>query len=101
MEPTSFLLGVLLASTKGLAIATLGFGIAWWRSRQRVKELEAERPQQAELRERLDRLESSLEYVAGALNRLGQGQDDLRHALPPGSERELGAPAESQETTPH
>ncbi len=64
MDPTSVLLGALIASTKGFAI------------------------------------ESSLEYMAGALDRLGRGQDDLRHALPPGSEHDPAPPADSRETTP-
>jgi hypothetical protein len=98
LEPTSFLLGVLIASTKGLALVSLGFGIAWWRGRRRVKELEAERPTTAELHERLDRLESSLEYMTAAVERLGKSQDDLRHLLPPGSER---TPPVDQEITPH
>ena len=83
MEPTSVLLGVLLASTKGLALVAVGFGIAWWRSRARIRELEAARPADRELDERLARVESSLDYITSTLERLGSSQDDLRRRLPP------------------
>jgi hypothetical protein len=82
MEPTSVLLGVLLASTKGLALVAVGFGIAWWRSRVRIRELEAAQPAARELDERLARVESSLDYITSTLERLGSSQDDLRRRLP-------------------
>ena len=81
MEPTSVLLGVLLASTKGLALVALGFGIAWWRGRTRIRKLESAADR--ELDERLARVESSLDYITSTLERLGSGQDDLRRRLPP------------------
>ncbi|MEP6571194.1 MAG: hypothetical protein ABJD11_00810 [Gemmatimonadota bacterium] len=82
MEPTSVLFGVLLASTKGLAFAAIGFGIAWWRGRRRIRELE-QSPD--DLRERLDRVESTLDYVATTMDRLGSGQEELRRGLLPRS----------------
>jgi hypothetical protein len=39
---TGFALGLLLGAAKVMAIAAVGFGIAWWRARLRVKSLEAE-----------------------------------------------------------
>ena len=66
MEPTSVLLGVLIASTKGLAFVALGFGIAWWRARTRIAKLEASLPQADELGDRLTQLESSLDYTTNA-----------------------------------
>ena len=82
MEPTSFLLGVLFTSVKGLGIGAIGFGIAWWRGQVRIRQLEdAQRPDPAALEERLGRLEGNLEYVASALERLATGQDDLRKGL--------------------
>jgi len=81
MEPTSVLLGVLFASTKALALVALGFGIAWWRGRTRIRKLEA--AEDRELDERLARVESSLDYITSTLERLGSSQDDLRRRLPP------------------
>jgi hypothetical protein len=77
MEPTSVLFGVLLASTKGLAFAAVGFGVAWWRARRRITRLEASLPQTDELAARLERVESSLDYTTAALERLLSGQDEL------------------------
>ena len=85
MEPTSVLLGVLLASTKALALVAVGFGIAWWRGRARIRELEAARPSGQELDERLGRVENSLDYITSTLERLGSSQDDLRRQRPPGT----------------
>jgi hypothetical protein len=41
-ELTGFLLGLLLGAAKVMTIGTLGFGIAWWRGRARIRALEAE-----------------------------------------------------------
>ena len=41
MDPSSFLLGALLVSAKALGIGAVGFGIAWWRARNRIRQLEA------------------------------------------------------------
>lgn len=41
-ELTGFLLGLLLGAAKLMAIGILGFGIAWWRARARIRALEAE-----------------------------------------------------------
>ncbi|HEV8125980.1 MAG TPA: hypothetical protein VGP80_17165 [Gemmatimonadales bacterium] len=60
----------------------VGFGIAWWRSRVRIRELEAAQPAARELDERLARVENSLDYITSTLERLGSGQDDLGRRLP-------------------
>ena len=39
---TGFALGLLLGAAKVMAIAAVGFGIAWWRGRLRIRSLEAE-----------------------------------------------------------
>jgi hypothetical protein len=110
MEPTSVLLGVLLASTKGLAFAAIGFGVAWWRGRQRIAKLEAALPQADELADRFARLENTLDYTTGALERLLAGQDELRRGA---EEARKGLPGprvdpptiprapEASEITPH
>lgn len=84
MDPSSFLLGALLVSAKVLGIGALGFGIAWWRARKRIRQLEAQRhldPQP--LLERIDRLENTLDSMAAALDRLSAGQSDRQRRLPP------------------
>ena len=102
MEPTSVLLGVLIASTKGLAFATLGFGIAWWRARKRIASLETRIPQAEELTDRIERFEASLDYTTAALERLLDGQEQLRRAvLPGGLDRGTARGAEQSENTPH
>lgn len=84
MDLSSFLLGAMAVTAKVLGIGAVGFGIAWWRARNRIRQLEAQRhldPQQ--LGERLDRLESGLDSVAVALERLAAGQNELQRRLPP------------------
>lgn len=84
MDPSSFLLGALIVSAKGLAIGAVGFGIAWWRARNRIRELEAQRHLDPEsLDDRLDRLEGSLDSVAASLERLAAGQSELQRRLAP------------------
>jgi hypothetical protein len=63
-------LGLLAGAAKVLGIAAVGFGIAWWRSRKRVRELEAKQHEVPELQERLDRIERSIEYMASQFERL-------------------------------
>jgi hypothetical protein len=103
MEPTSVLLGVLIASTKGLAFRALGFGVAWWRGRKRIASLEAAMPQAEELTDRIERFEAALDYTTSALERLLEGQEQLRRALPPAG-LDRGPSARSPERpgdTPH
>jgi hypothetical protein len=73
-ELSGFALGLLFGAAKTLAITTLVFGVAWWRSRRRVRELEAEVGKPSLDGERLDRLEQTLEYMMGQLDRLSDSQ---------------------------
>jgi len=78
-----FLLGLLLASLKSLGILALGFGVAWWRARATIRRLEGERPVWNDVQERLDRMESSLDSISAALDRLGAGRTrDQARQLP-------------------
>ena len=88
MEPelSGFALGLLFGAAKVLAITTGIFGVAWWRSRRRVRELGAEIQRPALDAERLDRLEQSLEYVAGQLERMADGQMAISRRLGEGAE---------------
>jgi len=84
MDPSSFLLGALVVSAKVLGIGAVGFGIAWWRARNRIRQLEAQLQLDPQpLHDRMDRLEGTLDSVAAALERLAAGQTELQHRLPP------------------
>ena len=84
MDPSSFLLGALAVSAKALGIGAVGFGIAWWRARNRIRQLEAERQLDPQpVLDRMDRLEGTLDSVAAALERLAAGQSEFQRRLPP------------------
>ena len=51
-ELSGFALGLLLGAAKVMGIAAVGFGIAWWRARLRIKSLEAELEETEALLER-------------------------------------------------
>jgi hypothetical protein len=81
-------LGLLLGAAKVLLIGTVGFGIAWWRARRRIQELERLAAQPSPGEERLDRLEQNLDYVASQLERIAQGQAELVRQI--GGDRTFG-----------
>jgi len=83
MDPTlsGFALGLLLAAAKVGAIGTIGFGIAWWRTRKKLRHLEAALPDPASLAERLANLEQMADYSAGRMERLIESQDELTRRL--------------------
>jgi hypothetical protein len=78
---SGFALGLLFGAAKVLLIGTVGFGIAWWRTRRRLQLLEAERSQPSITDERLDRLEQGFDYMATQLDRLVAGQAELARQL--------------------
>ena len=86
MDPTlsGFALGLLVGAAKLGLIGTLGFGIAWWRTRGRLRRLESELPDPGSLEERLANLESLAEHTAGQVSRLVESQE-AGTALPPRS----------------
>ncbi len=85
MDPSSFLLGALLVAVKALGFGAVGFGIAWWRARNRIRQLEAElQPDPQPLLDRMDRLEGTLDSVAAALQRVAAGQSELQRRLQSG-----------------
>lgn len=51
-ELTGFVLGLLLGAAKVMTIAAVGFGVAWWRGRLRIRSLEAELSETQALLER-------------------------------------------------
>jgi hypothetical protein len=84
MDPSSFLLGALVVSAKVLGIGAMGFGIAWWRARKRIRQLEAQLQLDPQpLHDHMDRLEGTLDSVAAGLERLAAGQSELQRRLPP------------------
>jgi hypothetical protein len=90
-------LGLLFGAAKVLLIGTVGFGIAWWRARRRLQELEAQAPSLMD--ERLDRLERNLDYLASQLDRVAQGQVELAREL--GADRRFGELPPARPVTPH
>ncbi len=88
MEPTTaFVLGALIASVKGIGLVAIGAGIAWWRARRRVRELEAQLaaaalPDGGDLA----RLEQGIDYLGGRMNTLAEQQQTLLRRLSPGGE---------------
>jgi hypothetical protein len=88
MDPSlsGFALGLLFAAAKVGAIGTIAFAIAWWRTRARLRRLEATLPDPGQLEERLANLEQVADYTAAQVNRLVEAQDSAT-LLPPPPER--------------
>jgi hypothetical protein len=82
-ELSGFALGLLFGAAKVMTLGTIGFGIAWWRARRRLRELtrRQESSSAAVDAERLDRLEQGVEYLASQLDRLVTGQEALARRL--------------------
>ena len=94
MDPTlsGFALGLLLGAAKIGFVGTVGFGIAWWRTRAKLRRLEAALPDPARLEERLANLEQLADYSAGQIDRLIASQSSMpdvpsRAPLNPGASR--------------
>lgn len=77
MDPqlSGFALGLLLGAAKIGLIGTVGFAIAWWRTRRKLHRLEAQLPDPGILEERLAAMEQSLDYQASQLDRLVESQN--------------------------
>ena len=84
IDPTlsGFALGLLLGAAKVGFIGTIGFGIAWWRTRAKLRRLESELPNPGKLEERLANLEQLADYTAAQLARIADEQTG-RPRLPP------------------
>ncbi len=109
---SGFALGLLFGAAKVLLIGTVGFGIAWWRTRKRLRALETERAQPSLTDERLERLEQGFDYLASQVDRLVVGQGELTRQLtlrearlrelPSGSaDRDPSRPDRTDPITPH
>ncbi|MGH7522948.1 MAG: hypothetical protein ACREK8_01450 [Gemmatimonadales bacterium] len=78
-------IALLFGAAKIGLIGTVGFAIAWVRARARIRTLEAAASHQiaGATDERLERLEQSVEYVVGQLDRIAETQHELQRQLPP------------------
>jgi len=85
MDPTlsGFALGLLVGAAKIGAIGTIGFAIAWWRTRARLRHLEAALPDPASLDERLANLEQVADYTAAQVSRLLEAHESAALLPPP------------------
>ena len=90
MDPTlsGFALGLLLGAAKIGVIGTVGFAIAWWRTRGKLRRLEAALPDPASLEERLANLEQVADYTAAQVNRLVEAQEAGAVLPPPADSRQ-------------
>jgi hypothetical protein len=82
-ELSGFALGVLFAAAKIGAIGTIGFAIAWWRTRRKLQHLERVLPDPGVLEERLANLEQNSDYIGAKLAELGETQIRLLQQLGP------------------
>ena len=89
MDPTlsGFALGLLLGAAKVGFIGSVGFGIAWWRTRAKLRRLESALPDPARLEERLASLEQIADYSARKLEQLVEGQEASRQLPSPPADR--------------
>jgi hypothetical protein len=99
-ELSGFALGLLFGAAKIGAIGTVVFAIAWWRARREVRTLEAERNRPAVTDERLQQLEQGIEYLASRLDRLVEGQEEVRRQLGARA-RPAELPGRGDPITPH
>jgi len=85
MDPTlsGFALGLLLGAAKAGIIGTVVFGVAWWRTRAKLRRLEGELPDPAQLEQRLASLEQIADYTAAQVNRLVEQHDAAARIAPP------------------
>ena len=83
MEPqlSGFALGLLFAAAKVGAIGTIGFAIAWWRTRRKLHHLERVLPDPGVLEERLANLEHNSDYIGAKLAELGETHTRLLQQL--------------------
>ena len=83
MDPTlsGFALGLLFGAAKVGLIGTVVFGIAWWRTRKRLRKLEAAFPEPTQLEERLSNLEQLADYSASQMQRLVESHEALARRI--------------------
>ena len=83
--------GLLLGAAKIGLVGTVGFAIAWWRSRRKLEALRETLPDPGEVEARLAALEQSADYTARQLDRLVDGQASLARQLGPAGAHPVAA----------
>jgi hypothetical protein len=78
---SGFALGLLFAAAKVGAIGTIGFAVAWWRTRRKLQRFERELPDPGQLDERLANLEQHSDYIGARLSELADTQALLLRQL--------------------
>src|SRR5215470_7949301 len=106
MDPhlSGFALGLLFGAAKIGVIGTVGFAIAWWRTRRKLQRLERALPDPGVLEERLANLEQNSDYIGAKLAELGDAQARLLQQLgsPPRlADPSRGEPDDTRRVTPH
>ncbi|HEY7028170.1 MAG TPA: hypothetical protein VH438_11215 [Gemmatimonadales bacterium] len=84
---SGFALGLLFAAAKIGFIGTIGFGVAWWRTRRKLQHLEDVLPDPGRLDERLASLEQNTDYIGAKLSELADTQALLMRQLNASPER--------------
>ncbi len=87
MEPqAAFALGALVVALKGIGLVAIGAGIAWWRARRRVRELEGQLAAAAQSGDaaHLAQLQEGVDYLSSQLARLAEHQQAILRRLPSG-----------------
>lgn len=82
----AFALGALVATLKGVGIAAIGAGIAWWRARRRVRELEGQLTAalHASGSAELEQLQQSIDQLGAQFRMLAEDQRAIVRRLPAG-----------------
>ena len=84
------------------ATLPVGFGVAWYQNRQRVRELEARlRGTDDTSESRIEAVERSVEALADQMEQLASGQEFLNRLLTKQLERMPSAPPPPSAITPH
>src|SRR5215510_5477963 len=83
MDPqlSGFALGLLFGVAKLGAIGTVGFAIAWWRTRRKLQRLENALPDPGVLEERLAGLERNSDYIGAKITELSEAQNRVLKQL--------------------
>lgn len=99
MDPqlSGFALGLLFGAAKVGIIGTVGFAIAWWRTRRKLQRLEDTLPDPGMVEARLAGLERNSDYIGAKIAELGEAQDQILHQLGVGDRLRVSARRENDQ----